>query len=129
MLEARGGGRKLESAPVIAIGKQTVDKPRGEGITSSDAVDNVGDLVLAAGQHLVAVVHHGRPPIAIGAVTLSQRDHLLLEIGKCVENGLRDSAVSLRVELTATYIDFALNAERFFAVLFIGNADVHLAHD
>src|SRR3954466_14762711 len=74
MLETRRGCRELEGLLVVPVRTQTVDQSRGERITGAHAIDDVGDVVMAAHEELSAVEQARAPAIPIGAMTLPEGD-------------------------------------------------------
>src|SRR5437016_5577738 len=88
MLEARRRGRKLQCALVVAIRSQPMDDSRRERIARADAVHDVGNLIALAVVERRAGRQHGGPSVAMGAMTLTQRDRLPLEIRKFGQDSL-----------------------------------------
>src|SRR5258706_6575018 len=89
VLEAGRRRGELERALIVLIGGQAINESGRERISRADPIDDVGDVVLAAGERLRAIVQYRRPSVVIGAVTLAQRNCLLLEIGEFLQHLFR----------------------------------------
>ena len=109
------------SSPIRA---QSVDQPGGERIAAADPIDDVRDLVVPAGEEVRPVVQHGAPAVVVGAVTFAERDHLSLEIRKCLEHASRQvRGICPCSSVPAFTSTLDIDPERLLAVLFVRDAD------
>ncbi|HEY4386644.1 MAG TPA: hypothetical protein VGN34_19485, partial [Ktedonobacteraceae bacterium] len=69
----QGGGRccEIERFLVGFSCAQAVDQAGSEGVSGSDAIDYVGELVFGAAQEFFAVEETAGPAVVVGTVTLS----------------------------------------------------------
>src|SRR5215475_3768411 len=82
VLETRRRRRELERLLVVLVRAETVNQAGSERIAAADAVDDVRDVVVLAREERLAIVQHGAPAVAIGAVAFAKCDDLLLKIWK-----------------------------------------------
>ena len=68
MLEAGSRNSILQSVRLLLVGQQAVDQAAGEGVAAANAVNDIGDLVLAGDVELLAVVDAGSPVVAVRAL-------------------------------------------------------------
>ena len=128
MLETACGDRELQGLLRVIVGVQAVDQAGGETVAAADAVDDVRDLVAARQPERLGVAQARGPAVAVGAVGLAQRDRDHAHVGVLRQHLRAQGLVAGRIELPGLHIDTGGNAQRFLAILFVGDADVDVLH-
>src|SRR2546428_23558 len=80
VLEGRSRHCKVQGRFIPHALRQTIDQPGSKGITSTDPVHDVGQIIFGAAKELPAVEEAGRPAIMTGTVTFPQGNGLALQI-------------------------------------------------
>ena len=128
MLEAACRGSKLDGILGRFLVAESVNQPGGKRIAAADAINDL-DVVTAAEMRLAGGVVKSRPAIARGGEAFAQRDGHALET-EPIRQGRRYPDVKFVIDFSLGDFGRArLDAENFFGVLFIGDADVDVFHE
>ena len=80
MFQAGSRHGEFQRLLVAAKGLQAVDQPAGKAVAATHPIHDVRDLVMTAGQELLAVMQARRPAVMRRALRLAQRDRNHFEI-------------------------------------------------
>ena len=129
MLEAGSGYRKFERFLVRRQGEEAIDEAAGEGIASTNAVDDVGDFVMAADEEFLTIVHAGGPAVVACTFRFAQSDGDGFERRVFAQNFFGEGLIDGVTELAGVDIDIGGDAEGHLAIFFIGDDDVNVRHE
>ena len=129
MLETACGDRELKGLLRVVMGIQAVYQAGSETVAAADAVDDVRDLIPSRQPERFGVAQARGPAVAVGAVGLAQGDRDHGHVGVLRQHLRAQGLVAGRVQLAGLHVDAGGNAQRFLAILFVGDADVDVLHE
>src|SRR5579872_512317 len=98
MLQARGCYRELQRLLMARERLQTVDQSAREAVSATNAIHDVRDVVVPAGEKLLPVAQAGRPAVVRRAERFTKRNGNRLQIAELAQHLLRQPAVLFPVE-------------------------------
>ena len=129
MFQAAGGCGKLKRVTGIITGVQAIDQPAAEAVSPAYAVYDVGQVIAAAQQELLAVIAAGLPDIAVSGDGLAQGDGDMLQVGVAAHSLPGNLAVEFGVDVTMLGASlFGLDAQAHLKIFLIGNGAVYKGH-
>ena len=84
MLQCRCSHSKLKSLTLGTLGQQTMNQTTGEGVTTTDTVDDRIDLIALALIKLLTVINESLPAVERCTVTLAERRDDILKAKLCI---------------------------------------------